>query len=119
MRENTLIGFASTAQEKKASEESKQMTNSFFIVFIVCSLYICSPSFFCFPFLNDKYRLLPPTGRRVISSQTGGERLYYSWPMAVVFAVCLSATFWTTHRRHEATTLSLLVLRCRFGASGS
>lgn len=64
-----------------------------------------------FPFLIMNTDYCHPLIWRVISSHTGAKCA--SWPLAVVFIVCSSATFWPQHRRRGATQQSA------FAAAGS
>ncbi len=74
--------------EKKKSVESKWT-----IKMLLCLQFVyLQPNSSSFPFLNDKYRLLPPAGMGsyFLSCKL---KAYASWLLAVFFVVCSSTTF--------------------------
>jgi len=55
-----------------------------------CSQRLGRPLVFWFPILTEEYRLPLPAGNSYIFPRR--HRVHASWPLAVVFAVCASAT---------------------------
>ncbi len=67
-------------------------------------------------FLGNKYGPPPPAGEESYSCHISTQRTV-GWLLAVVFAMCSSATFWPRYRQCEATQQLVFVrkvLQCQF-----